>query len=240
MSVIVIPRARDGPALVAVRVYVITEPTVGLPVAVLVMTMSASPTTVTGARPIASPGTGSNTSDVATAVLVAVPSAASGLTAAVTVIVAWAPTGSAPRSHTTPPINVHAPRLDTAAVAVNPGGGVSVTFVPVASDGPALVTTIVYRTVPPATTVVGSAALVSCRLASGCPTGTTAVSVARVGLGSGVVDVADAVFVNDVPVKSALETTVTLTVNVSPAARPGSWQRVGDGRTSRGWSVSAR
>src|SRR5262245_19107809 len=91
------------------------------------------------------------------AVLVYDPGSTDAPTVTVAMIVAFVPGRSSGIEQATKNVRLHVPRSLERPVAEKPGFRLSMTRMPVAVEGPALRTVIVYVTVVPATTDVGLA-----------------------------------------------------------------------------------
>ncbi len=135
--------ASDGPALATSMRYVTGCPgTTGSVSSVLTTETSATSCTRTSAVAVRRPGFGSGVGDDAVATLVNVPEAADGGTASVSTALKLSPGARSPTSHTGTSLHVAA-RVGSIDTSVVPGGSVSVSVTPRATDGPSLVTVIV-------------------------------------------------------------------------------------------------
>src|SRR5262245_30128122 len=103
---------------------------------------------------------GSSEDAVTVARFTIVPGAGKALsTRTVTPMVAFAPLGMSPRSHAIGPCPLQLPWLDVIDSSVTPVGRSSVSWTPIAGDGPLLVTISVYSTDVPATAASGESNL---------------------------------------------------------------------------------
>jgi hypothetical protein len=203
--------AGEGPLFVTVMVKVRFTPTpAGLGEAETVIARSAEATTVTLAMAVLFEGKGSASSAETLAVLVKLPAA---MALATIESVALAPFAKLPKLQLTAVVQV--PWLGIAETTAKPAGSVSVKVIPVAVEGPLLVTVNEKVTLLPKFTVCGAAVSARERSAAGF---TVALALAELFavLGSASVAVTFAEFVN---VPAAFGLTTTITVALAPLAK---------------------
>src|SRR5229473_3294657 len=172
VSVTVAPVTASGPPFVTVMVYVTVPPgTAVVAPSVLVMLRSACGVSVSVSVAVLLPGVGSvvPAGAVTLAVLLRLPVAEAEMLA-VTVNVAVPPFARLTVVLMLP-VPLVAPQLAAGAhvqlALLMPAGSASVTVAPVTALGPALLTTMVYVTVPPGTAVVTPSVFVMLRSACG-------------------------------------------------------------------------
>jgi hypothetical protein len=144
-------------------------------------------------------GVGSDAVDPTDAVLlIVVPAATPDATCTTTVMLADAPSASEPRLHATGVAPTHDPCVAIAETNDVPAGSGSLTVTLDASDGPLLVTPIVYVRFVPAVTGSGESDLATARSAEAA---TVVVDVAELfaAVGSAVVELTEAVLLMTVP-----------------------------------------
>src|SRR5882672_9373481 len=223
-SFIVTLAAAFGPALLTVIVYVSVPPGVtGSGESVLVIARLASARTVVVAVALLLPVLESAVVELTVAVLVSVlPSAVSGLTWTPRVKVAVAPLANEAMVQFTVPVEPAAGvvQLQPAGVGIDwnvvCAGSGSFIVTLAAAFGPALLTVIVYVSVPPGVTGSGESVLVIARLAS-ARTVVVAVALLLPVLESAVVELTVAVLVSVLPSSAAgLTWTPRVKVAVAP------------------------
>src|SRR3989441_665251 len=223
-SFIVTLAAAFGPALLTVIVYVSVPPGVtGSGESVLVIARLASARTVVVAVALLLPVLESAVVELTVAVLVSVlPSAVSGLTWTPRVKVAVAPLANEPMVQFTVPVEPAAGvvQLQPAGVGIDwnvvSAGSGSFIVTLAAAFGPALLTVIVYVSVPPGVTGSGESVLVIARLAS-ARTVVVAMAVLLVRFGSKVVAELTVAVLESVLPSSAAGLTWTPRVKVAVA-----------------------
>jgi len=158
------------------------------------------------------------------AFLITVPAAVPEETRVVSWTVTVAPDEKVPRAHDTAcPLAVQSAGLDDTKCSEL--GSLSFAVTACASDGPALVTTIVQVTSEPATTGAGGACFAIDRSASGCAGGAwTGPTELFPRLGSGVVELTDDEFPITAPAATSAATSV---VSVSDIVPPGPRMPIG-------------
>src|SRR2546425_664210 len=226
-SFIVTLAAAFGPALLTVIVYVSVPPGVtGSGESVLVIARLASARTVVVAMAVLLVRFGSKVvAELTVAVLESVlPSSAAGLTWTPRVKVAVAPLANEPMVQFTVPVEPAAGvvQLQPAGVGIDwnvvSAGSGSFIVTLAAAFGPALLTVIVYVSVPPGVTGSGESVLVIARLAS-ARTVVVAVALLLPVLESAVVELTVAVLVSVLPsAVSGLTWTPRVKVAVAPLA----------------------
>jgi hypothetical protein len=201
-------------------VYVNGDPAVTVAaLAVLVTFSSAFGAKVEVTEPVLFPVAGSGVDDDAVAVFVKVPMAVAA-TVPTTVMVAAPPVPAvrSPSKHDFVAIT-HEPALVDMAVAVKPAGRVSASWTARATDGPALVTVIVYVAAEPGTGDDGTIDLAT-ETSAEVVTDVEMAEELLVVLRSSVVEEIVAVFASVAPAASARSTVVTIVNDgVAPIAR---------------------
>ena len=177
---------------------------------------SADAVTVVGAVAVLLPGLGSAVVLATDAVLVR-DVAWAGAVTTITIDGAAAEAATAGRVQVTEtlPVLVHAQPVPAADTNVTPAGSVSVTVMPVASEGPRLVTVTAYVIAPPATTV--AVPVLAIARSAEATTVVPTVELLLPGTGSGVVLVTVAALVSDAPCTGARTVTVMAGAEVAVA-----------------------